>query len=140
MNWFAVIAGLIGAVFGGGGAGAIIVALGRRETMSASAEVALSEEARQWVTDFQEDARAARVEASAARVDAAAVHQELRVIRSEAEQVSRYLLRVLNWIDKPGMNIGRLRQLVANAPAPVGYTNGGPKPNPPPEPGRGRSS
>lgn len=118
-GWLAVVVGLVGALFGTAGAAPIILAVARRKTISASAEVALSEEARAWVTEFQEDARAARSEASKAKDEAAAVHRELRVIRVEAEQVSRYLLKVMGWIDQPGMNINRLRALVAGSPAPV---------------------
>lgn len=124
-GWLAVVVGLVGALFGTAGAAPIILAIARRKTITASAEVALSEEARQWVADFQEDARAARAEAAAARADAAAVHRELRSIRVEAEQVSRYLLKVMGWIDQPGMNIGRLRALVAGS-SPIPIVNGTP--------------
>lgn len=119
MNWATIVAAVTGALAGSAGIAPIILALARRGPIRAGGEISLSEESRQWVNEFQEDARAARSEAAGARNDAAAVRTELHIIRREAEQVSRYLLRVLTWIDTPGMDMVRLRRLVTTSTPPI---------------------
>jgi hypothetical protein len=111
-GWVTLIVAVSGVVFGGAGVAPVIIALARRGPIRADGEVRLSEDARRWADEFQEETRAARVEATLTR-------NEMRTIRREAEELSRYLLRVLAWIDTPGMDIDRLRRYVAAVPAPV---------------------
>lgn len=114
---------LLGAVIGGlgglGGLGAVITAFSRRRTVATDTEIRLSDEARQWVEQFQEDAkeakreaREARDEATAARREAAEAHAQMRSIRAEAEWLARQLQDLRRAIMDPNADLNQLRLMI----------------------------
>jgi DNA repair ATPase RecN len=122
-NTLTVVAAIVGALGGLSGLAAVITALTKRRTVNADAEVRLSDEARQWVEQFQEDAkeakqeaRDARAEATAARREAAETHSQMRAIRVEAEWLARQLQELHRAILDPNATVERLRAMVGPQP------------------------
>lgn len=125
-NWLVFAAAIVGAIVGAGGAGPIILALAKRQTISAEAQVTLSDEARQWVEQFQEEAREARreaadarresgearKEAADARREAAGAHDEMTNVRREAQWLARELQRLHAAIRDPYATIDILRSMI----------------------------
>jgi uncharacterized protein (DUF3084 family) len=118
-----VIAAIVGGLGGFGGLAAVITAFTRRRTVEADAEVRLSDEARHWVEQFQEDAkeakteaREARAEATAARREAAEAHNQMQAIRREAEWLARQLQDLHRAIIDPNATLERLRAMVGLPP------------------------
>lgn len=85
-NTLTVVAAIVGALGGLSGLAAVITALTKRPAAKAEAEVRLSDEARQWVEQFQEDAASARAEAKEARAEAAAAKNEATAAKNEAAE------------------------------------------------------
>lgn len=116
-----VVASIIGALGGLGGLATVITAVTKRRTVTAEAEVRLSDEARQWVEQFQEDAKEARIEAKEARTEAAAArreateaHAQMRAVKTEAQWLARQLQDLRHAILQPNATIERLRAMVGN--------------------------
>lgn len=118
-NGFAIAGAIIGGLGGLGGLAAVVKAFTARRTVVADAEVRLSDEARQWVEQFQEDAREARNEARDARKEAAAArreateaHSQMQQVRREAQWLAGQLQRLHAAIRDPEATVERLRVLV----------------------------
>jgi uncharacterized protein (DUF3084 family) len=122
-----IAASVVGGLGGLSGLAALVKAFTGRRIIVADAEVKLSDEARQWVEQFQEDAREARNEARDARNEAAAarreateVHSEMRAIKQEAHWLARQLQELHRAILDPATTLDRLRAMVGTGPG----TNG----------------
>lgn len=114
-----LVAAIIGGLGGLTGLAALVSAVIRRRTVTADAEVRLSDAAREWVEQFQEDAREARIEAkefraeaAAARREAAETHAQMRAVKKEAEWLARQLQDLHRAILDPNVTLGRLRAMV----------------------------
>jgi uncharacterized protein (DUF3084 family) len=121
------VASVVGGLGGLAGLATLVTAFARRRTITAEAEVRLSDEARQWVEQFQEDARSARTEARDARTEAHAARQEaieahaqMRVVRAEAEWLAAQLQALRRAITDPQVTIERLRVMIGPDPPPNG--------------------
>lgn len=130
MNPLVMVASIMGALGGLGGFAAVITAFARRRTFTADAEVKLSDEARQWVEQFQEDAREARLEARDARTEAAAArreateaHAQMRAIKNEAQWLARQLQDLHRAILDPKVTLDRLRAMVGTGPGSNGTSS-----------------
>jgi uncharacterized protein (DUF3084 family) len=118
-NTLTIVAAIVGALGGLSGLAAVITAMTKRTTVNADAEVRLSDEARQWVEQFQQDAKEAkqeakdaRIEAIAARREATEAHAQMRLIRSEAEWLAHRLQDLHRAIIDPNATLERLRAMV----------------------------
>lgn len=115
---FVIVASIIGALGGLGGAAALVTAFAKRPTLRADAEVRLSEQARQWVDEFQQDAtnarleaKEARTEATAARREATEAHIQMQAIRREAQWLAARLQDLRRAILDPNATLERLRAM-----------------------------
>lgn len=120
-NTLTVVAAIVGALGGLSGLAAVITALTKRPAAKADAEVRLSDEARQWVEEFQEETASARVEAKEARAEAAAAkkeaaeaHIQMQAVRREAEWLAGRLWDLRHRILDPNMTLERLRAIVGS--------------------------
>lgn len=118
-SWPTVAAAIVGALGGLSGLAALVTALAKRPAARAEAEVRLSDEARQWVEQFQEEAASARAEAKEARNEAIAAKQEateahaqMQVVRREAEWLATQLQDLRRRILNPNMTMEYLRAIV----------------------------
>jgi uncharacterized protein (DUF3084 family) len=123
VNPLVLVASIVGALGGLGGFAALVTAFARRRTITAEAEVRLSDAAREWVEQFQEDAKEARIEAREARGEAAAArreateaHAQMRAVKTEAEWLARRLQELHRAILDPAASLERLRALVGTEP------------------------
>lgn len=114
------MAGLLGAIFGGGGTGAIVAAVTRRRVTRAEAADQLTESAIDLLNTVKADARAdltaMRIEVAEARREANEARRTIRQASAEAEVLTAYLSRVVSAIHDPTMTMERLRLLVGNNP------------------------
>lgn len=103
---------IIVSVFGGGMMVAVVNALAGRRGQRTDSVVRLSSETLKWVDQFQEEAARAHKTAETANEQLGLVRVETEKLRTEVNEITRYVERIVNWIHTPGMSMQRLRQLV----------------------------
>ncbi|MEO3929959.1 hypothetical protein ABGB07_39830 [Micromonosporaceae bacterium B7E4] len=114
--WVTLIVGVVGGL---AGVAALLNAFfGRGKTKAEEAQI-ITGSAVQVMNEFQEDARAARVEAAEVRV-------EMRAVRDEARALAEELHRLRMAIMQPDATIEGLRALVSSGPG--SSANGRPYP------------
>jgi predicted ABC-type ATPase len=125
LSWLTLVSSIVGAVFAGGGAAAVVNALARRRVVHVEAADRLNESTLEWAEQLKADAHGARIDASEARKEAAdarreatEAHRQMRAVKTEAEEIASYLAVVVRWIQSPDMSMERLRALV-NQSGPV---------------------
>lgn len=103
--------------------GAVITARTTRRANSQQTDVSLSAEAREWVTQAQDDAREAKTESAAARKESQEARTmahdatiELREVRAQTDSLIRWIERIVRANHDPMVSDARLREMVNGGP------------------------